>query len=277
MKVIVLGSGPAGLMAAQGVHDAHKMVDDDGLRISILSKQRISTLYGAQYLHQPIPSITPPTGATIDYRLTGTNDEYRRKVYGGGWDGKVSPEDLEGIHTGWDIRATYAELVRRWEPAIQDGVVDPTSLVNLINSPEAPDLIINTIPRPQLCHAGHNFGATEIWAAGDAPDLGIRIPYQCPEFTVHCNGTGDQAWYRISNVFGHKTVEWPGWISMVPVRTAAKVKKPTRHDCICWSDSPVPVMHVGRYGEWSKGVLSHTAYYNALGRTGEMLAQGSLF
>lgn len=270
MKVIILGSGPAGLMAAQAVVDAHTGNGrQNSLRMAIISRKQMSPLYGAQYLHQPIPRTTPADSeVTIQYRLDGDVDDYRRKVYGMQWSGTVSPEDLHEEHLGWDIRATYRNLWSRWASEITDGEVDPISFLRLLEN-DQPDLVISTIPRVALCHNEHSFGAMEVWAAGDAPDLGIRIPYRCPENTVVCNGEDSPSWYRMSRVFGHTTVEWPGNIHRVPIDTAARVKKPTRHDCDCWND--MPVMFAGRYGRWEKGVLSHTAYYDTVQRVDERL------
>ncbi len=284
MRVMVLGCGPAGLMAAQAVVDAkldsmsgevirdlQHLVDSGEFGVAVVSIKKQSPLYGAQYLHQPIPRITPHESHAVHYQMRGSTDDYRRKVYGKLWDGTVSPEDLEEEHQAWDLRRTYDRLWSLWQGSITDAEVDPVSLRNIINGDDAPDLIINSIPRNLLCHAGHTFGATEIWAAGEAPEIGIRLQYQCPPNMVVCNGEDNPAWYRMSNVFGRTTVEWPGDIAKVPVTTAARVRKPTRHDCDCWEDSPVPIMHVGRYGEWSKGVLSHTAYFKAYKKIDELI------
>jgi hypothetical protein len=264
VKVIVLGCGPAGLMAAQAVLDAHNINFDGTLRLSIVSKKRKSELYGAQYLHAPIPSLTPPKSVAVSYTLHGHADDYRRKVYGPMFAGTVSPEDLPGEHQAWDIRATYDILWKAWEYAIQDSAVDPLALMNLETQA---DLVISSVPRSALCHEGHTFGFTEITAAGDAPGRGIRLPYTCPDNMVICNAEDSPAWYRMSRVFGHTTVEWPGDISKVPVTTAARVQKPTSHDCNCCPD----VLRVGRYGRWEKGVLSHTAYFDAFKKVDEML------
>lgn len=272
MKVIVLGAGPAGLMAAQGALDAHSHNYDGDLKISILSRKVKSPLYGAQYLHSPIPGMTPVEPRAISYQMRGSTDDYRRKVYGQLWDGTVSPEDLAGNHMGWDIRATYDALWSSWEHAISGGELDPIALRNILANSD-PDIVLNSIPRSSLCHAGHSFGATEVWAAGDAPELGIRLPYRCTPFSVVCNGDDNPSWYRMSNVFGRTTVEWPGSINKVPIATAARVMKPTSHSCTCWEDAPIE--HVGRYGEWSKGVLSHTAYFKAFKRVDELIGAAS--
>src|SRR4051812_38354175 len=110
MKIAVLGCGPAGMMAAAGAVEA--ALDYEGGDIAIFSRKRKSELFGAQYLHKPIPWATPPKEVTVDYRIIGEPADYKRKVYGNGWLGAVSPEDLQEPHPGWDIRETYDNLWR---------------------------------------------------------------------------------------------------------------------------------------------------------------------
>lgn len=257
MKAIVLGCGPAGLMAVHGLR--HACGDfQRPLEVMAFSRMNKSALHGAQYLHEPIPFATPIHGRRIDYQLRGDPYSYRMKVYGRLWDGRVSPEDLHDPHPGWDIRATYDTLWSLYQKYIIHADVHP-AVVGQILDQRKPDIIINSIPRDQLCHQGHTFGCTEVIAAGDAPALGIRVPFSCPDETVICNGEDNPSWYRMSRVFGHTTVEWPGAVGRVPVASAAKVRKPTYHNCDCWPE----LKHVGRYGRWEKGVLSHTAYNDA--------------
>lgn len=255
MKVAILGAGPAGLMAAHGVMSA-----DPSAFISIFSKKTKSALFGAQYLHAPIPGMSPVESRTIDYRLQGgSSDDYRRKVYGQKWEGSVSPEDLAESHEGWDIRATYDRLWDTYADDICDTLIDPIALARIVDG--GWDFIINTIPRDVICSRGHTFGSAEVIAAGDAPRYGIDIGkvFRCPEDTVICNAAENPTWYRMSRIFGHTTVEWPMMASKVPVRSASLVRKPTFHTCDCWPT----VTHLGRYGSWAKGVLSHEAYFKA--------------
>lgn len=254
MKVAVLGCGPAGLMAAHGVVMASEGADFD---LGIFSHKRKSDLFGAQYLHEPIPGVTEGDPVVIDYRVSGSAYEYKRKVYGDRWDGRVSPEDFTEAHRAWDIRGTYDNLWATYEDAIMDTDVNPTWMHSEFLGVDW-DIIINTIPMESLCYQGHSFGFTEVWAAGDAPRLGVHVNrmFQCPPNTVQCNGNDNPSWYRISNIFDHTTVEWPAALGMVPVPTAARVRKPTSTDCDCWPT----IVRAGRYGSWTKGVLSHEAY-----------------
>lgn len=260
MKVTILGCGPAGLMAAQGIqHACEEAVEPLDLRI--ISRKRPSELFGAQYLHEPIPGATISAPTMINYRLQGSVDSYKRKVYGPLWDGSVSPEDLAIAHPGWDIRETYRNLWMLWEDRIEDASIDGASIAMLTaQEPPGSVMFINSIPRDSLCIKQHTFAFSEIIAAGDAPARGIILTmFKSAEDTVVCNGDESPSWYRRSRVFHHTTVEWPGNIASVPVNSASRVRKPLWTDCDCWPQ----VRHVGRYGKWEKGVLSHTAYNDA--------------
>jgi hypothetical protein len=266
VKVAVLGCGPAGLMAAHGARNA-------GAHVAIYSERRKSPLYGAQYLHAPIPGVTDLEDRVIvDYRIQGSPEKYRSKVYGPMWDGTVSPEDLSENHEAWDIRATYDRLWSLYHTRVMDMRLDPYAVMQISN--DSFDLIINTIPLQALCRAGHSFQSTQVWAAGDAPELGIDVglTYHCPPDTVICNGNETPAWYRMSRIFGHTTIEWPLHANP-PVTTASKVSKPLRHNCDCWPE----ILKLGRYGSWEKGVLSHTAYQRAFSAVELRLSQPTLF
>lgn len=263
MNTLILGCGPAGLIAAHAATVA-------GSDIRILSKFQKSPLYGAQYLHEPIP-LTPAAylvGEQVAYTLEGDALSYRLKVYGDTWDGNVSPEDLDEDHLAWDLRGTYDWLWDYYKHTIIDFEVSPILMPSLSSIAETADLVVNAMPRPLLCAGGHTFASQDIWAAGDAPELGIKVPHTCPPMTVVCNG-GEQSWYRKSNIFNRTTVEWS--LNTIgdqkPLPTASLVRKPLWHNCDCkhWD---TPTIHVGRYGSWHKGVLSHESYRQVLDRIG---------
>lgn len=265
MRIAVLGSGPAGLMSAAAALEATG--DLTGGSLVILSNNGKSSLYGAQYLHAPIPTYTetrwPAASRVVRYTLVGAVDEYKRKVYGPMWDGTVSPEDLDEAHNAWDIRQTYDALWDDFKDHVERIHMDPAGLRMLLDGHTGfgkLDLVINTIPRPMLCREGHQFQSTSIWAAGEAHDRGIGLNrFKCPDFTVICNGEESPSWYRLSNIYGHKTVEWPEH-TRPPIPSIAAVAKPLKTNCDCWPE----VLHVGRYGKWTKGVLTHHAYQEVL-------------
>ena len=250
-KVAVLGCGPAGLMAAWGAQAVSPDVD-----VRVFSRAQKSKMFGAQYLHEPIHGIDPGEPVTVQYKLQGTVADYREKVYGRmPFIGNMSVEALEPDHQAWDIRLTYDTLWGMWAEEIADVDIDPEGIKAILAKA---DLVINTIPAPSICWRGHSFRGQEIWAAGEAHEYDIAIPYYCPDNTVLCVGETPPTFYRLSNVFGHKTVEWSmhTMLTKPPVGKPSVVVKPIDTNCDCWPD----VVPAGRYGTWKKGVLSHSAY-----------------
>jgi len=251
MKVLVLGAGPAGLMA---VHAAAISGHD----VRVVSKNRKSYMRGAQYLHLPIPMVS---GApfTIDYRLEGTVDGYRDKVYG---DPRVivSPESLVGQHNAWDIREAYDNLWALYSSFIYDKDLGPENIKAVLEE-HGPDVVINTVPRPVLCvDPAHLFGAEKVWVTET-----FRGEHDA-ENTVICSGERDIPWYRTSRIHGWENTEYPSHTK--PPLSAAKlheVVKPLKTNCDCdFGMGPGGWINAGRYGTWTKGVLAHSAFYDTL-------------
>jgi len=249
VKILVLGCGPAGLMAAHaGAMNGHDVV--------IVSKKRKSEMFGCQYLHRPIPLMSNGPSVNVRYDLLGTFEEYRQKVYGPDYRGTVSPEDLGQDHAAWDIRQTYSELWDTYGSYVIDRDLS-LGLHPIAAMLEEADKVYSSIPAKLLCHnASHNFFSEQVWAVGDAPERGVFSPVNVAEFTVLCNGTDQAAWYRAANVFGYTSVEWPGRGRRPPFEAVSAVLKPLRTDCDC---NP-KIERVGRYGKWQKGILSHEAF-----------------
>jgi hypothetical protein len=120
--------------------------------------------------------------------------------------------------------------------------------------------VVSSIPAKAMCddRLRHTFNSRQVWAAGDAPERGIMAPISCAPNTVVCSGERDRGWYRISNVFGHTTAEWP-IDRKPPIDTVSAVEKPISTTCNCWDFAD----RVGRYGAWRKGYLAHQAYEDA--------------
>lgn len=246
----VLGCGPAGLFAA------HALVES-GWDVTILSNKRRSEMFGAQYLHEAIPGL-PSIHTEISYELRGTVEEYRRKVYGDAPVGSVSPEHLTGRHVAYDIRAVYYAAWGKYEGLIQHEPGMGSFEVMELLADKAFGLIVSSLPATSICFRVHRFPAQRVWAIGDAPERGIFSPIPVPANTVVCNGDTPPTWYRASNVFGYKTAEWPE-STKPPIQDLAEVLKPIKTDCNCFMDDS-RYLRVGRFGTWTKGVLSHHAY-----------------
>lgn len=279
MRFAVLGSGPAGLIAAHAL----RLHNHDTL---IFAKGEKSPLYGAQYLHAPIPGITdhsdpnlndgllPPEPVTVRYQLWGgTPEDYRRKVYGPAWDGNVSPEDLEVEHQAWDIRSAYDALWNKYctgnDTLLRYANFNSKRSQTALNELEGLcdffgiDIVISTIPRPIFGHPFEIFDSSSVYAIGDMDDR--RVGTFVPENTIVCDATEDTAWYRASNVFGYHTVEYPAHddakkpplegIRLVTKPLARKLKDNAPEDWIHPIQNIRPTSFLGRFGAWRKGVL----------------------
>lgn len=265
MKIWILGCGPAGLMAAHAASTS-------GAEVKILSQKRKSEMFGCQYLHKPIPGISEGHGTLVDYTLRGTAAGYRQKVYGERWDGSVSGDDLLGRHYAWDIRSAYDALWRRYSPFVEqmDGI-GPGMMGIIVREAEAEGAqLFSSIPAPAICKdkEKHSFLAERVWSIGDAPERGIFSPVTCEENEIICNGFDSPSWYRVSNVFGYHTTEWP-WRDgkKPPIEGVSEVIKPLKTTCTCFPT----VNRIGRYGQWTKGILSHSAFDDMIRMTQEVL------
>ena|SRR6478752_1150057 len=270
-SVVILGCGPAGLLVAHAA-------ELSGWDWRVYSRNMKSPLYGAQYLHQPIPQLECGFPHMVKYTLRGTPEEYRRKVYGNDWDGTVSPEDYGDSHSAWDIRAAYDELWWNYSDEIREFEVD-TKYWGEGMSPaqgavydlglERYDLVISTIPRKIWAQPGDVFESQKVWALGDTEMPRVDPIYRPEPFSVVCESSLRIPYYRISNIFGYCTIEWPydpmfKLNSRLTLRSphsgASVVEKPLRHNSTAASD----FIHLGRYGAWQKGALSHDAFYEAM-------------
>jgi hypothetical protein len=259
MKIAILGCGPSGLVAA------HAAMNRPGpSQVHVFSEKIPSAIYGAQYLHQPIPGITNTIPGhsepeIIRYRMRGAPESYLRKVYGDAWDGTVSDDLKDQAHVAWDLRSTYEDLWIRYSSLVRSYIFpknDPAGLVRTVQAIlDRYDLVINTIPRPALCLGSHKFVSTQIWALGEMP--GRNFPIECEDNIIEYNGDSTPAWYRASRMFGHSTVEWPGHVAKPPLQGVARVHKPLRHNCNCWDGE---ITHLGRMGRWQNGTLLHHVY-----------------
>jgi hypothetical protein len=246
-RIIILGCGPAGLAAASAV------VGSGHEAVIISNTTHPSKLYGCQYLHAPVPGYEDVPRVQVRYSLNGTSRGYRNKVYGAEWSGSVSPEDFAGNHDAWDIRETYRRMWQDLVAGFQVGIIQKVirrGMMPYVRS-LGPELIVSTIPIQAFCEdPRHSFNTMSIWANG-ATSAEVTA-----ENTIICDGTDEQPWYRISNVFGYKTTEWPGSFKPPQWSKAVPVVKPLSTTCNCHPD----ILRAGRYGTWTKARLVHEVY-----------------
>jgi hypothetical protein len=253
-RAAVLGCGPAGLFAA------HALIEK-GYDVRIFSKKRRSEMFGAQYLHRPIPGLKTSEEVSIDVRLLGTWEGSTRKVYGQGAVPKMTWNEYRAERTSaWDIRVSYYDAWDRYQGLIEDTIIQDLGIWAAWHKRDY-GKIVSSLPLNGLCDKQfHQFRTQSIWMVGDAPERGVFCPIPCPPFTVINNGVSDVGWYRVSNMFGYTTAEWP-LDRRPPLENLVPVENPLDTTCDCFPG----VIRVGRYGAWTRGVLSDAAYYDLAG------------
>jgi hypothetical protein len=263
--IAVLGTGPAGLMAAHACALAGRPValfgkSDPGT--GMVTKSRLG---GAQFLHDPLPLVNDDEepDSEVYYVVRGESAIYQHKVYG---DTYVPFVSMERVHNGqvqptWNLQATYDKL---WEMLVSPDTEQleiNSAWIHKAQERQWFDFILSTIPLPQLCEAEvtmrtHHFAYVEVKIASEPMEVydnGVAER----DYIIY-DGTAERSWYRCSSLYGHGGTEWGSHIP-TPL-DVVKVRKPLRTNCNCHPD----VVRLGRYGTWTKGVLTHHAFVEAL-------------
>lgn len=248
-EVIVLGCGPAGLLAAHAVNMC-------GREPVVLSRKVRSPIGGAQFLHEPIPHVARKEDAeTVRFVKRGSAAIYAKKIYGDmaaptSWDGYE-----EGEHTVWNMRRAYGILWEMYSGCIVEEEVTPGMVEGLASQG---DMVISSIPLRATCPdpQDYEWKSQTVWI-----EYGTDVHTEADDMEIIYNGRSGSAWYRASNLFGWKGVEWSE-----PIEGAVEITKPL------YSSFPgvVGVLNVGRYGQWKKGVLVHDAYNDVMDYFTEM-------
>lgn len=249
--VAILGSGPAGLLAAHAVGLC-------GHPIAIISKPVKSRIGGAQFLHEPIPELTSPEpDAVITYRVRGDAETYERKVYGQARPDFVSFSNVQDGMTkpAWNLVGIYDRL---WDSL--GGSLTEMDITEEWLQQCAGDfsMIISTIPLPVLCRSEAGVIQERHFFHEVTEQIVDRCVEPVPDGVVLYDGTASRSWHRSSNLFGQEGTEWGQSVPMdrLPFPDVQVVRKPLKTTCNCHPD----VVRVGRYGSWTKGKLVSDAF-----------------
>jgi hypothetical protein len=242
VKAVILGCGPAGLLAAHAC--AQRGVDFD-----IFSIREKSNILGAQFLHVPIQGICDePHGHIVLYKQ-GTKRGYAEKVYGNpdavcSWDAYQ-----EGTMPAWSLRRCYDMLWEQYKERIKAFQIG-SDVLDMLEA-ENYDFRFSSIPAPALCSnvLDHSFAVKKIWVIEQAP---MGLPDNC----IMYNGDPKVEWYRASVLWGHAASEYGHYL-----HGAHEGIKPLETTCNCRPEW----QRIGRFGQWKKGVLVHDAYGDVLG------------
>jgi hypothetical protein len=252
LKVVVIGCGPSGLLAA---HACRRL----GVTPRIVSDRvQQSQLGGAMYLHRPIPGLIDmePSGRLLIKKI-GSKEGYAKKVYGSP-DHPVSWDLFhEGATDMWSLREAYKTAWQQNESYIEQMGVGPVELGQLVIRN---DLVINTAPKPYFCHHSHTFKEQRIWIRQVSDYDGDCSAVD----TMVYNGLWYDPWYRMSLIERELSYEYA---TEPPFKGCVPGRKPISNDCYCWPE----VMWAGRFGSWGKGVLTHHVYEEVTSALYEML------
>lgn len=247
---VVLGCGPSGLIAAHALSMY-------GVPFAIFSKKQKSVLGGAQFSHQGLIGVhdVESPEVMLTYQVVGDPEEYQRKVYG---DNPVPFVSFSNVSEGkqvpaWNLLKLYDTLWEKYE----DRIVDIEMTHDRMDKfEEAFDLVINSVPAPLVCKAtmdpsvGHWFRQQTVRIYNEALDDAL------PDNTIRYDGTKDHSYYRMSRIFGVGSTEWGASSPLPPINPIRTINKPVATNCDC---NP-RVLRVGRFGTWSKGVLTFQSY-----------------
>ena len=288
ISVAVLGAGPSGLAAAHAAAAFNEVTiysrtkfQDPLMNRKVGWEPVKSELYGAQYLHEPLPGIDCGLSSNLAVQFIGNAQGYSDKVYGKDYRGPVSPAQFEKDHPAWDIRKAYDDLWSFYSDRIVGAEFDRYNFPDVVSDlRQNHNLIISAIPRRLVCiNPEHEFKSQMVYAIGDAPALGVRNPIHCEPDTLVYNGSPDYGWYRKAKIFGHSTAEWPQNPDRPkpPITGLVSVEKPLSTTCDCWVNKGVRFL--GRYGAWKKGILVHHVFRAAVGAVADAMQgeQGALF
>lgn len=258
-RAVVLGSGPAGMFAAEACGQR-------GYDVTIVSDSAgPSPLHGAQFLQRPIPGITsnePTSFVMID--KWGTPDRYASKVYGQPTRDTSWHDYGRDVQAAWDMRTVYHHAWEKWRNRVVVDKLTGEKLQRYIDV-DPPDLMVNSIPLKFLCFTfnklQHEVSAYCVFHKQD-----VIIAADCyhneGDNVIVYNGKDEPSWYRSASIFGKGSTEWGVHQKTPPLpeNEAIRVGKPLSTTCNCWPN----LLHVGRYGRWQKGVLAHDGFYRVM-------------
>jgi hypothetical protein len=247
---VVFGCGPAGLFAAQAL-DLH------GFDVVIISKKHKSIIYGAQFLHKPIPHLSSPAadGVVFTHRL-GTAAAYAERVYGDAtrptsW-GKMRDEI-----PAWDLRKTYDAAWEKFEGHIVDQAIDASDISEFTAFGK---IVVSTIPLWSICiNHEHSFDSIPILVKPGLTD-NFREESYGYNFMLY-NGTKRGLWYRQSSIFEHESIEAVASPQVLAANHGWDIGfKVAGTNCDCHPN----LVKTGRMGKWKPGVLTHHAFEDTI-------------
>jgi hypothetical protein len=255
-RVAILGCGPAGLIASHAVAT-------EGIDFTIFSEKRKSHMFGAMYLHEPIPGICPGERMEIQVVKLGTREGYARNVYGDA-EAPVSWDKFDSGPTyGWSLGATYERLWNLYGHRIDHRLLTRRWIEEIAAEH---DMTFSSLPATVLCKKPrHIFKSIPIWVLHGA-EVGRRSPVNMMYYNGLPIKDGYDPWYRYSLINGYQSWEYsPYYVPSYIQRGFGEQEKGLRVDkgtkplsttCDCLPQ----IVRIGRFGRWDKHVFTHHTY-----------------
>lgn len=204
MKVAILGTGMPALVAA---HAAFKITDCDEL--VLYGPNEKQKPYGARFYEREIPGLTGPDSLMCHVQANGEAEAYTKKL-GAPMTRYTRPRP---DFLAFDYHDAYEILWDAWSECIIPMRTDK-AMINESYWDDC-DYVISTLPRPEWYEPQDysHFAATRHWRLDECHEE-VRSPYVLPEKNIHkqimvFDGGEDSSWFRITQLFGLMSVEWP--------------------------------------------------------------------
>jgi hypothetical protein len=254
MKALVLGCGPAGLLATHALYL-------NGIVADIVSRKEPSFIAGAQYLHSAIPELTfEYPEKEVAYRKIGTAEGYALKIYGAPGMNTSWLRYEEGVHPAWPLEQYYHRLWDLYRDQIYDGDFTDRALeLALLEY----DLVVSSIPL-KILFPQASYESESIYVVPEPP---YAHDTELENIIVY-NGEARTPWYRHSYLWGTGSVEYPATYTAARYFPGSRmITKPLRSTALNPYEN---LVLVGRYGKWEKGQLVDDAFRDAM-KIGENL------
>lgn len=245
--VVVLGAGPAGLLAA------HAVELSGGHAVLIDRRVEKPAAQPGVYLHRAIPEVHGlDPDASVQFVFKGTRDGYALKTTGR-TDAPCSWDEYRDrlVREGWSLDTVIDKLWERYGERVAPDDIGPRQVRSMVGEF---GLVISTIPAHHVCERQltHRFDRRSTWITTGIPD-GEWLP---GENSYVYNGRAEDAWIRCGRVFGHTWTEWPARSDIAGAPGTRHAVRPIDTNCDCFPD----VLRVGRFGTWTRGVLLSDAF-----------------